>query len=268
MGMRKFLFFFLTVVFFQVSFGQNIEFIYELVYRPNVDDEITNKEYFSLLYDTDQQQSYFKNITGLEENWASKNEIGFNTQVFKDFKGNKFYLLDKVLSKFYKNEFKRINNWMITNDSKYILNHKTYQAKIASGGRNWVAWYSAEIPFADGPYKFNGLPGLIFEITDTENNYSFKLVQILKSNKNIILPNYTSLNDDDLKKLKKKTLENPSSNLMLAINQMKGNNMGFSVTFDNKNIDEKEMAEQLDKEIKEFNKTFNNPIEIGDVWLK
>ena len=113
-----------------------------------------------------------------------------------------------------------------------------------------------------------GLPGLIFEITDTENNYSFKLVQILKSNKNIILPNYTSLNDDDLKKLKKKTLENPSSNLMLAINQMKGNNMGFSVTFDNKNIDEKEMAEQLDKEIKEFNKTFNNPIEIGDVWLK
>ena len=72
MGMRKFLFFFLTVVFFQVSFGQNIEFIYELVYRPNVDDEKTNKEYFSLLYDTDQQQSYFKNITGLEENWASK----------------------------------------------------------------------------------------------------------------------------------------------------------------------------------------------------
>ncbi len=55
---------------------------------------------------------------------------------------------------------------------------------------------------------------------------------------------------------------------MLAINQMKGNNMGFSVTFDNKNIDEKEMAEQLDKEIKDFNKTFNNPIEIGDVWLK
>ena len=43
MGMRKFLFFFLTVVFFQVSFGQNIEFIYELVYRPNVDDEKTNK---------------------------------------------------------------------------------------------------------------------------------------------------------------------------------------------------------------------------------
>ena len=66
MGMRKFLFFFLTVVFFQVNFGQNIEFIYELVYRPNVDDEKTNKEYFSLLYDTHQQQSYFKNITGLE----------------------------------------------------------------------------------------------------------------------------------------------------------------------------------------------------------
>ena len=46
------------------------------------------------------------------------------------------------------------------------------------------------------------------------------------------------------------------------------NNGCLSVTFDNKNIDEKEMAEQLDKEIKEFNKTFNNPIEIGDVWLK
>jgi GLPGLI family protein len=38
------------------------------------------------------------------------------------------------------------------------------------GGRNWTAWFCEQIPFQEGPYKFRGLPALIFEISDNEGN--------------------------------------------------------------------------------------------------
>lgn len=43
-----------------------------------------------------------------------------------------------------------------------------------------LAWFTHEIPISDGPYKFNGLPGLILEISDTENHYNFTLKGVEK----------------------------------------------------------------------------------------
>ena len=45
------------------------------------------------------------------------------------------------------------------------------------GGRECVAWFSKDIPLNEGPYKFRGLPGLIFEILDTRNQFIFKLIK-------------------------------------------------------------------------------------------
>lgn len=42
-------------------------------------------------------------------------------------------------------------------------------------GREYVAWYTPEINLPYGPYKFNGLPGLILRIYDVENNFDFVL---------------------------------------------------------------------------------------------
>lgn len=52
------------------------------------------------------------------------------------------------------------------------------KATARYGGRNWIAWFTEEIPISEGPYKFNGLPGLIFEIYDDKENYKFTLQQI------------------------------------------------------------------------------------------
>lgn len=45
-----------------------------------------------------------------------------------------------------------------------------------------AAWFSQEIPFQEGPYKFRGLPGLIFEIYDTKDNFIIKLIGSKKIN--------------------------------------------------------------------------------------
>ena len=47
-------------------------------------------------------------------------------------------------------------------------------------GRNWIAWYTTDIPIQDGPYKFNGLPGLILKINDETGSHSFQFIGIKK----------------------------------------------------------------------------------------
>ncbi|RXM57797.1 GLPGLI family protein [Chryseobacterium sp. CH1] len=40
-----------------------------------------------------------------------------------------------------------------------IGKYKSQKAETNYGGRNWIAWFTTELPFADGPLYFNGLFG-------------------------------------------------------------------------------------------------------------
>lgn len=66
-------------------------------------------------------------------------------------------------------------DWQLYSDTLKIKNYVCNKATVKLEGRNYVAWYTPEIPISDGPYKFWGLPGLILKVTDTENHYEFSL---------------------------------------------------------------------------------------------
>lgn len=74
-----------------------------------------------------------------------------------------------------------INNWKLINESKKINSFNCKRAEVYYKGRNWVAWYSTDIPFSYGPYKFSGLPGLIIKITDDSGDYDYEMVQAASS---------------------------------------------------------------------------------------
>lgn len=73
-----------------------------------------------------------------------------------------------------------ILNWKITSEQKLIGTYKSQKAETNYGGRYWIAWFTTELPFGDGPYIFNGLPGLIVSIHDSNYDYSFNLVEVKK----------------------------------------------------------------------------------------
>lgn len=68
--------------------------------------------------------------------------------------------------------------WNIKPDTKSIKNLKFQKATIQFGGRNWDAWFLLDNDFSEGPYKFHGLPGIISELNDSENNFIFTLLKM------------------------------------------------------------------------------------------
>lgn len=72
-------------------------------------------------------------------------------------------------------------NWKILSDKVKIGTYNTQKATTEFGGRQWIAWFTTDLPFQDGPYKFYGLPGLIVKIEDEGKNYSWEL----KGNKKV-----------------------------------------------------------------------------------
>ncbi len=76
-----------------------------------------------------------------------------------------------------------INNWKLVDESKTIQSFNCKKAEISYNGRNWVAWYTTDVPLPYGPYKFTGLPGLIIKISDQTGDYDFELVKSVSGNK-------------------------------------------------------------------------------------
>ena len=84
-------------------------------------------------------------------------------------------------------------NWQITSETDTIHNYVCQKAICDFGGRTWEAWFTQELPFCDGPYKFCGLPGLILNIADTQNHYSWKFLSIEKPSEVMMV--YEVIND-------------------------------------------------------------------------
>ncbi|MFY0631526.1 MAG: GLPGLI family protein [Flavobacteriaceae bacterium] len=68
--------------------------------------------------------------------------------------------------------------WILVNETKTIGSLQVQKATTKFRGRNYVAWYSLDYPLKFGPWKFQGLPGLIVEIYDDTNRYHWILRSI------------------------------------------------------------------------------------------
>lgn len=63
--------------------------------------------------------------------------------------------------------------WKISNNKKNIGNFECIKATASFRGRNYTAWFTKSIPLAYGPWKLQGLPGLILEAYDTNKEVYF-----------------------------------------------------------------------------------------------
>ena len=126
----------------------------------------------------------------------------------KDFKSGKKLYLARILRDQYSYEEDRPMDWKILPETAKIGDYKTQKAETTFAGRTWFAWFTMEIPFQDGPYKFSGLPGLIVKVEDSEGDYSFDLQEAKKLQKYLI-----SSKEVLQSQLKERLLKNNRNNL-------------------------------------------------------
>lgn len=76
-------------------------------------------------------------------------------------------------------------DWQLTDSIKDICGYQCKKATCTFRGLKWTAWYS-DIPKSVGPWKLNGLPGLILEAMTENNDHHFTATIIRKADHDII----------------------------------------------------------------------------------
>ena len=68
--------------------------------------------------------------------------------------------------------------WTLADEQQTILGHRCQKATCQFRGRDFVAWFAADVPIKGGPWKFGGLPGCILKIYDVQKIYVWEAVAI------------------------------------------------------------------------------------------
>lgn len=116
----------------------------------------------------------------------------FNYQVVKDYSTGETKVYDEYTGSnlnnlkeigYYLEPQEAMSNWILSEDTMTIAGYLCQRADTDFGGRKWTAWFSPEMSeYSDGPYKFRGLPGLIFRVHDAKKTWDFQLVELTKVN--------------------------------------------------------------------------------------
>lgn len=187
----------------QESKESSNRFFYELTFKPKQDSTKIDKV-ITVLDITNKNRSVYQDYTVISQDSITKVEIEsmqkagvykdlskslktpkFSARIHKSYPSMKIEYVDKVANGMtpvniaYTEDLKL--NWKILDEKQKIGEYNTQKATTEFGGRKWTAWFSSDIPFQDGPYKFWGLPGLIVKIEDADKDYSW----VLQGNKKI-----------------------------------------------------------------------------------
>jgi GLPGLI family protein len=101
-------------------------------------------------------------------------------KIYLDFKNKKCSEIKHLKSTFIVTDSLSIPKWNITSEIKNINNQECRKATTIFKGRKYEVWYATNYPSICGPWKLNGLPGLIIIAQDEKREVYFEAIEILK----------------------------------------------------------------------------------------
>lgn len=105
----------------------------------------------------------------------------FKEFLLENVNANKLSYYGKVsIDKFMYHEEVPHIDWALSDSTKEICGYLCHQATATFRGRNWIAWY-CDIPKSAGPWKLNGLPGLILAAETEDKEHTFSAISVRKS---------------------------------------------------------------------------------------
>jgi GLPGLI family protein len=267
-------------LFMQTTFAQVNRFVYQVTMKSDASNKNDSKTENAYL-DISSEKSIFysenriKRDSVMQATFQSGGARGFNREqmealrsnmnysIEKDKKNQKTIFKDRIGRDVYTYEEDRPINWKISSETTKIGDYKVQKAEADFGGRKWTAWFTTDLPYQDGPYKFNGLPGLIVKAEDDKGEYSFDLM------KNYKIADFPTMNQfgntikvkrGDYVKQQKKFAEDPMSFMTQG-----GGGGGMRIGRPGGgggNQNPADMRKRMEERVKEEAKRNSNPIEL------
>jgi GLPGLI family protein len=275
-------------LFMQSIFAQTNRFVYQVTMKPDASDKNSIKTENAYL-DISPEKSLFYSENRLKRDSIMQKAFqggggrgsinrdqmeglrsNINYSIEKDKTNQKVYYKDRIGRDIYSYEEDRPLNWKISSETRKIGDYKVQKAETDFAGRKWTAWFTTDLPYQDGPYKFGGLPGLIVKVEDDKGDYSFDLM------KNFKIAEFPAINQfgntikvkrADFAKQQKKFLEDPMSFMSqnntgggFGGGRMGGGGRGGQGGGGNQNP--ADMRKRMEERVKDDAKKNSNPIEL------
>jgi GLPGLI family protein len=178
---------------------QSLRCEYQLTYKTDSTSNVNKSEFFTLSISNglsvfksnasssmDSLATAYDNRPFNEQNaqlmmsdFAKLPKPSFTYVIYKKPAEHAVVFYDKIGKTLY--SYKEPDNllkWTILSATANISGYKCQKAITTLGGRQFEVWFTRDIPIADGPYKFHGLPGLIIKANDSRNSYVFTLASL------------------------------------------------------------------------------------------
>lgn len=263
---------FMTAVLWTQAQTQTHRFIYDVQYRKDSAQHLMTKENYHLDIG-DREIRYYPRDFYVGDSLAANNipipkNQKFNTsEIISHQPGSEDYnhydVLENVILK---HSSRSPQKWKLTGEKKNIGDLAVQKATTTWGGRNWMAWFTPDIPFQEGPYKFHGLPGLIVELYDDKDNYRFELVKSLKLSRpytnqyiDYMIARSVAVNDRQYKEAKLKYYNSPVGYLR---NSSGGTQSKEAFYLNDGTLVGSNNAREVDERLKTAIRQYNNPIEL------
>lgn len=227
----------LLILIANFYFAQTKQFLYEYITVPDSTEKAVHFSAIMVLNIDHEKSEYFNYEQSVSDSTIhaeikdgsyflkppappqKRNKINIRDRVVKKSNSNTIEYLTKIAESDYLVQENIDLKWKLYPEYISVLDYKAQKATAEFGGRKWIAWFTKDIPFQDGPYKFEGLPGLIVKIEDESKSHQFQLKGIKNVNNDFIYPelnNYSKINLTYQKFIKayKNYRESPAADLI------------------------------------------------------
>jgi len=128
----------------------------------------TNSFYFTY----NKNEDSFEKLSQNFEFKYSNNRLNFRNT------NNEFFELRTLKNLYYTIDKSPKIEWKIGKEKKEILGYNCVKAEGFFRGRLYTVWFAPDIALGYGPWKLNGLPGLILEAVDNNNYFHYIATRI------------------------------------------------------------------------------------------
>lgn len=134
------------------------------------------------------QNNNTKTLEELEKSKQSGTAIGkidgavydsIGNMVYHNKKNKLLFVREKMIREYVVTEEPSpVINWTIASDTRIIKNYTCKKATCHFRGRDYIAWFTTDVPIVAAPWKFVGLPGLLMDIEDSRHQVKIYVEKI------------------------------------------------------------------------------------------